>query len=68
MQGSATILLTAPRAPIASISPSMRAAFIRTIPLGSCLIPLGYNRLVSNFIQTLPVSELILSSQVTILR
>jgi len=33
------------------------------IPLGSCLIPLSYNRLVSNFIQILPVSELILSSQ-----
>ena len=33
------------------------------IPLGSCLIPHGYNRLVSNFIQILPVRELILSSQ-----
>jgi hypothetical protein len=31
------------------------------IPLGSCLIPLGYNHLVSNFIQILPVRELILS-------
>ena len=33
------------------------------IPLDSCLIPHGYNRLVSNFIQILPVRELILSSQ-----
>ena len=33
------------------------------IPLGSCLIPHGYSRLVSNFIQILPVRELILSSQ-----